>query len=89
MIDFRGCLPLSPVKTASGKSLKGARDVPSGRGENDSELDGPESDFPSEVYEGSSTVTMVGTVSKKLKSPKCSPDQVSSSSSTLKVSPIM
>ena len=61
-----------------------------GRGENDSYKDcGTESDFPSETYEGSSTVTMVGTVSKKSKTPKCSPDHVSSSSSTLKVSPIV
>ena len=28
-------LPLSPDKSASGKSLKGARDVPNGKGEND------------------------------------------------------
>ena len=39
------CLPLSPDKFASGKSLKGARDVPSGRGENDSELSGDELRF--------------------------------------------
>ena len=35
---------------------------PLGGEENDSELDGDESDFSSEACEGSSTVSMVGTV---------------------------
>ena len=53
------CLPISPDKSASGKSLRGARDVPSGRGENDPCKVGTGSDFPSEVCEDSSTVTML------------------------------
>ena len=49
-VDSVSCLPLSPDKSASGKSLKGARDVSFGRGENDSELSDDESDFPLEAY---------------------------------------
>ena len=40
------CLPLSPNKSASGNSLKGARDVPSGWGENYPCKFGDGSDFP-------------------------------------------
>ena len=76
------CLPLSPVKTASGKSLKGAKDVPSGRGENDPCKSGIGSDFPSEAYEGSSTVTMVGTVTDSISRP----DTVSSITSSIRIS---
>ena len=72
------CLPLSPDKSASGKSLKGARDVPSRRGENDPCKVGDGSDFPSEAYEGSSTVTMVGTITHTISRP----DTVSSVTSS-------
>ena len=76
------CLPLSPDKYASEKSLKRARDVPSARGENYPCEFGVGSDFPLEAYEGSSTVIMVGTVTDTISRP----DTMSSVTSSTRIS---
>ena len=55
---------------------------PSKRGENDPSKFGVGSDFPSEAYEGSSTVTMVRTITNTFSRP----DTVSSVTSSTRIS---